>query len=51
MVDLGELRETIEHSPPERRRSAAIVSLDWLKEVERDLSELARLREQMAQSG
>ena len=46
MVDLKDLRETIEVLPPKGR--VAVVSRCWLQEVERDLSELAQIREQKA---
>lgn len=42
MVDLQGLRHTIETAPA--KGTAAIVTRRWLKEVERDLSELEQRR-------
>jgi len=45
MVDLSALRQTIANAPTDRPVAGA-VSIAWLKEVERDLTELATLRQQ-----
>jgi hypothetical protein len=44
MVNLTALRHTIASAPVDRPVAGA-VSLNWLKEVERDLTELAALRQ------
>lgn len=48
MIDLAQLRQTIEVCPPKGR--VAAVSRRWLEEVERDLAELAEIRKKAEQA-
>jgi hypothetical protein len=42
MVDLRALRQTISSAPP--NGPAAVVGVDWLRQIERDLTELQMRR-------
>jgi hypothetical protein len=44
VINLQALRHTIASAPTDKP-AAGVVSMDWLKEVERDLTELAALRQ------